>query len=445
MVLTSGTATYEPNGTPVDITDFGIENVVGTGYDDTLIGSSDANSLSGGAGDDLLVGGSGSDALSGGEGVDGVSFRGEGFVSIDLYRGEALNEAGALDALSDLEIFFGSEAGNAFVDTQFGGDSALIGGAADDTFVASQEFQADEDIGPQVAITGYDLMDGGEGFDTVLGGALELYFREHDGSVVGAMGVNLAPSGYDDDQVVTASDVFIDMERFEGFYELNLASLETPYVLSSDATTLEVDGKTIELEGIQSVVLSNLGGTFEAGDPIKSVWGGQGSDTITGTDQDIPGGAGDDILTSTEGGELQGGSGNDTLTSMGGGVISAGAGQDTIVTGVGSSVFGDAQDTLTMAGIDVTGNGRVFAFDSPSSEFYDLDWGILAGPRSSRSASTARSRASCGRATSSPTRPPTPCAIRSRARSTRAGRSGRSPSASGTSGCRRRPWSRAPR
>lgn len=48
----------------------GIENVIGSAFDDLLTGSKDANGLSGGTGNDLIIGGKGSDLLAGGEGAD---------------------------------------------------------------------------------------------------------------------------------------------------------------------------------------------------------------------------------------------------------------------------------------------------------------------------------------------------------------------------------------
>lgn len=54
----------------------GIENVVGTSYDDWLYGSSADNGLSGGAGDDRFIGGAGNDHIDGGAGSDVVILSG---------------------------------------------------------------------------------------------------------------------------------------------------------------------------------------------------------------------------------------------------------------------------------------------------------------------------------------------------------------------------------
>jgi Ca2+-binding RTX toxin-like protein len=49
---------------------FGVENVLGSAYADTLCGTTGANVLTGGGGNDALIGGSGNDVLSGGSGAD---------------------------------------------------------------------------------------------------------------------------------------------------------------------------------------------------------------------------------------------------------------------------------------------------------------------------------------------------------------------------------------
>src|SRR6185295_382423 len=54
----------------------GVENIIGTAYDDVLSGDSQANSLLGGAGDDQLNGGGGDDTVAGGSGDDTYLFTG---------------------------------------------------------------------------------------------------------------------------------------------------------------------------------------------------------------------------------------------------------------------------------------------------------------------------------------------------------------------------------
>lgn len=97
--LAGGTATGAMTGT--DTLD-GIENAVGSAFDDTITGSAVANSLSGGAGndtlsglggidnifgyagDDVLIGGAGNDNLTGGTGADQFRFEGgSGVTALD--------------------------------------------------------------------------------------------------------------------------------------------------------------------------------------------------------------------------------------------------------------------------------------------------------------------------------------------------------------------------
>ncbi|MEX0429798.1 beta strand repeat-containing protein [Spiribacter insolitus] len=47
-----------------------VENIIGTGGDDTLTGDGEANALTGGGGNDTITGGAGNDQLSGGDGAD---------------------------------------------------------------------------------------------------------------------------------------------------------------------------------------------------------------------------------------------------------------------------------------------------------------------------------------------------------------------------------------
>ena len=51
-----------------------IQNVIGTSYNDILMGDAGDNTLIGGAGDDILVPGEGQDEMTGGEGRDTFVF-----------------------------------------------------------------------------------------------------------------------------------------------------------------------------------------------------------------------------------------------------------------------------------------------------------------------------------------------------------------------------------
>jgi Ca2+-binding RTX toxin-like protein len=125
----------------------GIENLVGSALNDTLIGNADANMIEGGLGDDTLIGGAGDDTASYAGAAAGVT------VSLAL-QGSAQNTGSAgTDTLSGFQNLLGS----AFNDTLTGdaAENSLYGGAGDDI------------LNPGANAGGtVDLLDGGVGSDT---------------------------------------------------------------------------------------------------------------------------------------------------------------------------------------------------------------------------------------------------------------------------------------
>ena len=137
----------------------GIENLVGSAFDDKLTGDAAANRLEGGAGadslkggdgDDVVLGGEGDDVLSGNGGVDTVSYAGAGAgVTVALGLKVAQDTGGAgIDLVTGFETLVGS----GFADTLLGDKkaNALTGGAGDDLLTGA---------------AGADLLTGGLGAD----------------------------------------------------------------------------------------------------------------------------------------------------------------------------------------------------------------------------------------------------------------------------------------
>jgi beta-glucanase (GH16 family)/Ca2+-binding RTX toxin-like protein len=138
----------------------GVQNLIGSAFNDTLTGDAHANlligggssdTLKGGDGDDVLAGGAGDDRLVGGAGLDTASyFDAPGGVTVDLRRLDAQDTgAGGHDILSSIENLTGSS----FADSLTGSSVAnrLDGGAGDDTLVG---------------LSGADTLFGGAGADT---------------------------------------------------------------------------------------------------------------------------------------------------------------------------------------------------------------------------------------------------------------------------------------
>jgi Ca2+-binding RTX toxin-like protein len=125
-----------------------IENVVGTAFNDVLIGDSGINALFGGAGDDRLNGGFGGDQLQGGAGIDTVDYSTEfGGVHVNLATGVGEWNSADGDVLTGIENLVGTtfadiligDAGDNRLNGGFGGDQ-LHGGAGIDTVDYSTEF-----------------------------------------------------------------------------------------------------------------------------------------------------------------------------------------------------------------------------------------------------------------------------------------------------------------
>ena len=137
-----------------------VENVLGSGYGDVLVGDGGANQLSGGGGGDVLEGGAGADRLLGGAGMDTVSYSGsDGAVSVDLEAGTVAGGHAEGDVIVDVENVLGS----GYRDVLEGDDGAnrLDGGGGDDRLSG----RGGGDVLEGGA--GADQLDGGAGLDTV--------------------------------------------------------------------------------------------------------------------------------------------------------------------------------------------------------------------------------------------------------------------------------------
>jgi Ca2+-binding RTX toxin-like protein len=126
----------------------GITNLVGSKYDDTLIGNGE---------DNLIFGSRGNDVMNGGGGTDEAAFFDSYEVVVDLDEGTATEERFS-DTLANFENIIGS----AFADTIIGDDgpNAIWGGSGADTLVGA----GGDDM--LIGQRGNDSVDGGDGTDT---------------------------------------------------------------------------------------------------------------------------------------------------------------------------------------------------------------------------------------------------------------------------------------
>ncbi|HYC99580.1 MAG TPA: calcium-binding protein, partial [Brevundimonas sp.] len=171
--LAAGTAADDGHGGTDSL--FGIENLVGSRFGDSLGGSGANNSLTGGDGDDILRGRGGADVLTGDAGIDTADYSAAAAgVTARLDTQRATNDGdGGTDTFSSIEALTGS----AFNDTLIGGTlgDTLRGGLGADTLLG---------------FGGNDILWGGTGAGNTLQGGLgdDTYVLETLDSIVEVAG-----------------------------------------------------------------------------------------------------------------------------------------------------------------------------------------------------------------------------------------------------------------
>ena len=121
----------------------GIENLIGSSYNDTLTGDANANLIDGGAGNDTMNGGLGNDTLIGNSGIDTISYAG-------IASGVTVN----------LTITTGQNTLGAGTDTITSSEN-LIGSSYNDTLTGDTNANTIE------GGLGNDILNGGLGVDTI--------------------------------------------------------------------------------------------------------------------------------------------------------------------------------------------------------------------------------------------------------------------------------------
>lgn len=184
-----------------------VENVVGSDYNDRLIGNVGVNTLYGGDGDDILKGKGGNDTFFGGAGNDTI----RGDSGADKFYGSVGNDV--LLGLAGDDLLNGED-----------GDDFLYGGRDDDTLIGADGNDVLRGNRGNDFISGdagTDDIRGGGGNDTLNGGAGNDY-------ILGGNGADRLSGGAGNDTLVGGpgagvddgvTDVFI-IKPFEGFDRL---------------------------------------------------------------------------------------------------------------------------------------------------------------------------------------------------------------------------------
>jgi Ca2+-binding RTX toxin-like protein len=197
----------------------GIEHLVGSAFNDTLIGDNGWNALTGGGGadalygkggDDNLNGGAGADYLHGGDGIDLANYMDSpGGVTVNLATGAT---AGG-DAQGDVLVAIENVQGSSFADTITGsaGDNLLAGWKGNDVINGG---------------AGADIIDGGGGQDSLTGGSGADTFVFYDLSQWGGQGAQASsPAGN--------PDWIWDFKQAEGD-KIDLSEMDANWTVGAD-------------------------------------------------------------------------------------------------------------------------------------------------------------------------------------------------------------------
>ena len=304
----------------------GIENLVGSRFDDTLLGNAEANALAGGAGDDSIKGGAGADAIDGGEGIDTVYYDAStAGVVVNLATGTGTGGDAQGDTLSGIENVVGS----AFNDTLMGNDTlnSFDGGEGIDTvYYDRSEDPIIVDLATgQGSGYGDSYGDTYQNIENVHGTALDdvLIGDGGDNSLIGADGDDTLRSGAGDD-VISGGNGDDHIAGYGGADAIDGgAGVDTIYY-DAAAVTVNLglgqgfggDAQGDTYQNVENVVGTAFDDTLIGDGGANSLTGGDGDDTIQS-------GAGNDVVS--------GGDGNDAINAYGGAdAINGGAGIDTV-------------------------------------------------------------------------------------------------------------------
>jgi Ca2+-binding RTX toxin-like protein len=393
----------------------GIENVIGTAYNDTLTGDAGANKLYGGDGKDHFYGSGGGDKFDGGTGKDWIDYRySTAAVTVNLLTGTGLGGLAEGDAYKNIENIRGS-AGN---DTLIGDDNANVfyAGAGSD--------HVEGGGGNDMIYTagGYDYVDGGAGIDTLsyadswdkvivnlttgkgqYGSASRdtilnienLVGSKFDDILTGDAGVNILNGGAGNDVLhgEGGNDTLIGgqgadvLDGGEGVDTVSYAKSHTGVTLNmATGGTVNADASQ---NGVQPVVVDvgccpddavNDGDGTAYVDPSYTTVNGvtdATGDTYQGIENVLGTAFIDKITGDALANRIDGAAGNDILNGAGGNdTLIGGLGNDSLAGGVGADVFvfnaGFGNDTITDFWFGVGRTDRVQLLGTDLHSFADV-------------------------------------------------------------------------
>jgi len=348
-----------------------IENVIGSAFNDYLIGNSSANVLNGGAGNDTLEGIGGGDTMNGGvdannlpTGNNTVTYEhANAAVIASLATNTGTIGGSASDTFINIQNLTGSNSDDRL--TGNSGDNILMGGVGNDTL---------EGLG------GNDLLDGGAGINTAS------YASATNGVLVNLTTGTASDASSTQDGIggnSIGNDTLVSIQNITGtgFKDSITGNTEANFLSGGAGNdTLEGIGNAIALGGdtldggdgndtasyasaTDAVKASLLNSTYNSIAGNTGTINGLATDTLISI-ENLVGSAYDDVLisrdrtvaaTGTVGSKLEGGAGNDTLI---GSTRSGAVGSDTLNGGDGIDTASfERLGTAVTVVLDATGTG----------------------------------------------------------------------------------------
>jgi Ca2+-binding RTX toxin-like protein len=335
---------YQFTGDVVEDRLYGVENVIGTAFDDYLSGSADTNVIVGGAGNDqldggdgndtldggadndTLYGGAGADTLIGGDGIDTVSYESASAGVIGNLNGFNTDGPAAGDGAGDNIVGVENLIGSSYGDTLYGNSGANIiyGRDGSDYIIAlagDDTIYGEGDNDSIVGGLGADTIYGGDGIDSVsfrqsygvnvdlltgvgLGGDAQgdtyngienIFASDFDDVLKGDAGSNFV-FGYSGNDIIEGGigadymygDAGIDTASYSG----SSAGVTVDMSVVNSAQTSGGDASGDYLTGFENLLGSAYNDTLTGDNNANTIEGGAGSDNLSGGSGD-----GDDFDT----------------------------------------------------------------------------------------------------------------------------------------------------
>ena len=241
---------------------YGVPNIIGSNFDDIILGDTFSNKLYGGNGNDLLAGiGYGGNHMDGGDGIDTVSYADSySVVNVNLNITTSQDWGASGDTIENVENLIGSAysdilAAKSTGSTIHGGDGydTIDGAAGNDTLYGDE---------------GNDSIYAGDGDDTVYG-------NEGDDVLYGQGGNNILIGGAGED--ILNGFTGVSTASYDGSASAVTVNLDTNVNTGGDA-----EGDL--LYGINSIIGSSNNDSLYGNAIENIIRGGLGNDTITGGD-----------------------------------------------------------------------------------------------------------------------------------------------------------------